>query len=155
LKAAKVILAGTKAVGMGTKSGTVAVAEKGIPPGETLRHIYINQGDFGIDTTKHIDIEGMSGMGKSTLLVKSLPGAKASPALLWMSSDQVWWSSVGSKAGPEVEWSHGRSISPNQIARILKRFDIYPLTIRIADGTPEGYRRADFEDVWARRYPPP
>jgi DNA helicase HerA-like ATPase len=30
---------------------------------------YINQQDFVIDTTKHINIEGMSGMGKSTLLV--------------------------------------------------------------------------------------
>ncbi len=29
----------------------------------------INQQDFVIDTTKHINIEGMSGMGKSTLLV--------------------------------------------------------------------------------------
>ena len=30
---------------------------------------YLNQQDFEIDTTKHINIEGMSGMGKSTLLV--------------------------------------------------------------------------------------
>jgi ABC-type dipeptide/oligopeptide/nickel transport system ATPase subunit len=30
---------------------------------------YINQRDFVIDTTKHINIEGMSGMGKSTLLI--------------------------------------------------------------------------------------
>jgi len=33
---------------------------------------YINQQDFVIDTTKHINIEGMSGMGKSTLLVNLL-----------------------------------------------------------------------------------
>jgi ABC-type transport system involved in cytochrome bd biosynthesis fused ATPase/permease subunit len=29
----------------------------------------ITGNDFSIDTTKHINIEGMSGMGKSTMLV--------------------------------------------------------------------------------------
>ena len=38
---------------------------------------YINQQDFVIDTTKHINIEGMSGMGKSTLLVNLLSSTSA------------------------------------------------------------------------------
>ncbi len=30
---------------------------------------YLNRQEFAIDTTRHINIDGMSGMGKSTLLV--------------------------------------------------------------------------------------
>jgi len=56
---------------------------------------------------------------------------------------------------PWAEWSHRRPISTNQIARILKRFGIHPQTIRTDSGTPKGYRRADFEDDWARYCPLP
>ena len=61
----------------------------------------------------------------------------------------------GIEGRPWAEWSHGRAISPNQLARVLKRFGIFPLTIRTTDGTPKGYRRADFEDAWARYCPLP
>ena len=61
----------------------------------------------------------------------------------------------GIEGRPWAEWSRGRPISPNQIARILKRFSIHPQTIRTAEGTPKGYRRADFEDAWARYCPLP
>jgi hypothetical protein len=51
---------------------------------------------------------------------------------------------------PWAEWSHGRGLSPNNLARQLKRFGVYPCTIRVGDETPKGYRRTDFEDVWSR-----
>ncbi len=45
-------------------------------------------------------------------------------------------------------------LEPRELARLLKPFGIAPRTIRIGDKTPKGYRRNDFDDVFAR-YPPP
>jgi hypothetical protein len=42
-------------------------------------------------------------------------------------------------------------LSKNQLARLLKEFEIEPVTIRLADGsTAKGYYRQAFEDVWER-----
>jgi len=54
---------------------------------------------------------------------------------------------------PWAEWSHGKGLTPNNLARQLKRFGVKPQTIRVGTGTPKGYRRGDFEDVWARYCP--
>jgi hypothetical protein len=57
---------------------------------------------------------------------------------------------------PWAEWSHGRGMNANNLARQLKRFGVYPLNIRVgSDETPKGYRRADFEEVWSRYCPLP
>jgi hypothetical protein len=49
-----------------------------------------------------------------------------------------------------AEWSRGKGLSANNLARQLKKFGVYPQTIRVGDETPKGYRRTDFEDVWSR-----
>jgi hypothetical protein len=56
---------------------------------------------------------------------------------------------------PWAEWSHGKGLSANNLARQLKKFRIYPLKIRFGDGTAQGYRRGDFEDDWSRYCPFP
>ena len=54
-----------------------------------------------------------------------------------------------------AEWSRGKGLSANNLARQLKRFGVYPQTIRVGTETAKGYRRGDFEDVWSRYCPLP
>ena len=56
---------------------------------------------------------------------------------------------------PWADWNHGKGLSTNNLARQLKKFGIYPLTIRVGDDTAKGYRRTDFDDAWARYCPLP
>lgn len=56
---------------------------------------------------------------------------------------------------PWAEWSHGRGLSANNLARQLKGFGIYPLKVRFGDSTAQGYRREDFENDWSRYCPLP
>jgi hypothetical protein len=61
----------------------------------------------------------------------------------------------GLEGRPWAEWSRGKGFSANNLARELKKFGVYPQTIRVGDETPKGYRRADFGDAWARYCPLP
>jgi len=54
------------------------------------------------------------------------------------------------KEHPWPTRDHGKLITPNQLATILKRFEIKSKTIRIANGTPKGYYRDDFSDAFNR-----
>jgi len=54
---------------------------------------------------------------------------------------------------PWAEWFHGKGLTANNLARQLKKFKIYPVKIRLGPETAQGYRRADFEDVWSRYCP--
>jgi hypothetical protein len=54
---------------------------------------------------------------------------------------------------PWAEWSHGKGLTANNLARQLKNFKIYPVKIRLGLETAQGYRRGDFEDVWSRYCP--
>jgi len=47
-----------------------------------------------------------------------------------------------------AEWSHGKPMSPVQLARQLKNFHIFPRTIRVGDATPKGYERDSFSEAW-------
>jgi hypothetical protein len=49
-----------------------------------------------------------------------------------------------------ADWNHCRGMTPNNLARELRRFRIYPQSIRVGNKTPKGYRRGDFEDSWSR-----
>jgi hypothetical protein len=55
---------------------------------------------------------------------------------------------------PWGEW-RGKPITVHGVARLLKRFEIRPRTIRLEDATPKGYHREQFEDIWARYLPTP
>jgi hypothetical protein len=55
---------------------------------------------------------------------------------------------------PWLEWKHGKPISANGLASLLKRYEIKPQNIRMPDGkVPKGYHRDQFEDVWKRHLP--
>lgn len=56
---------------------------------------------------------------------------------------------------PWATWSkQDKPLTGHALARLLRKFHIVPAgTIRIGDKTHKGYRRASFEDAWAR-YPP-
>jgi len=47
-------------------------------------------------------------------------------------------------------WHKGRGFQPNDLARMLRSFDIRPEVIRVGTETPRGYLLADFDDAWAR-----
>jgi hypothetical protein len=52
---------------------------------------------------------------------------------------------------PWAEFSHGKGLTANNLARQLKKFKIYPVKIRLGPAeTAQGYRRGDFEDAWSR-----
>jgi hypothetical protein len=61
----------------------------------------------------------------------------------------------GMEGRPWPEWSHGKPISQNQIARLLAPFKMKPKTIRMATGTPKGYEADAFTDAFARYLPEP
>jgi hypothetical protein len=48
---------------------------------------------------------------------------------------------------PWAEWSHGRCMTANNLARQLKKYRIGSLKIRLGSETAQGYRRGDFEDA--------
>ena len=56
---------------------------------------------------------------------------------------------------PWADWNHGKGLTANNLARQLKRFGVYPQTIRVGGETPKGYRLKDFGDVWSRYCPSP
>ncbi len=57
---------------------------------------------------------------------------------------------------PWPEFKNGKPITPNQVARLLRRFDIHSRTIRLDDhSTAKGYPLSDFDDAFARFLPAP
>src|SRR5262249_60032062 len=58
----------------------------------------------------------------------------------------------GMEGRPWAEWGrHGKPISPNQIAKLLTEFHVYPETIRIgADRTARGYYLNKFAEAFDR-----
>jgi hypothetical protein len=56
---------------------------------------------------------------------------------------------------PWGEWSKGRGLTQNKLARLLRDFEIRSRSIRLEDGaTPKGYLRGQFLDAWNRYLPP-
>ncbi|MFC1917206.1 DUF3631 domain-containing protein [Chloroflexota bacterium] len=52
----------------------------------------------------------------------------------------------------ESPWGdiRGKILDTRRLAYLLKPYYIRPVTIRINEKTPKGYRKADFEDAWSR-----
>lgn len=51
---------------------------------------------------------------------------------------------------PWGEWNRGRSITPNQVAALLRPWPIAPTTLRFSTGLAKGYLAADFRDAFTR-----
>ena len=54
-------------------------------------------------------------------------------------------------------WRRGEGLDPRGLSRLLNPYSIRPRSVRIdgATSTCKGYRRDQFEEVWARYAPPP
>jgi putative DNA primase/helicase len=57
---------------------------------------------------------------------------------------------------PWATWFRGKQITAARVARLLKDFGIFPNTIKLSDGKqPNGYKRSQFDDAFARYLPQP
>ena len=57
------------------------------------------------------------------------------------------------KESPWTDWSRGRGLSPNGLARLLKPFGIYSRTLRIGTDRRKGYSSDSFQDAFKRYIP--
>ena len=58
---------------------------------------------------------------------------------------------AGMEIRPWPEWKVGKPITPTQLARVLKPFEVYPVTYRPPGGQPvKGYQRDHFAEAWER-----
>jgi hypothetical protein len=51
---------------------------------------------------------------------------------------------------PWAEWNHGKSMTPSNLARLLKKHNIHSQKIRFGSEALNGYRRDFFKEDWAR-----
>jgi hypothetical protein len=61
---------------------------------------------------------------------------------------------VAIEGAPWAELNHGKPLTQNSLARLLRQYRITSGTVRLGEGskdTPKGYKRAAFADAW-RRY---
>ena len=71
-----------------------------------------------------------------------------------LSSEEVVNALADMEHRPWAEWTSGRPITRTQLAKLLGRFDIVPISVRLATGkTPKGYRLKAFSEALAH-YPP-
>jgi hypothetical protein len=55
---------------------------------------------------------------------------------------------------PWAEWSHGKPLTTNKLARLLAPFGVTPANVRIGAKVPKSYTRHAFGDAWERYLPP-
>jgi hypothetical protein len=58
------------------------------------------------------------------------------------------------KESPWCDWSRGRGLSQNGLARLLKPFGIYSKTMRIGEKRRKGYELESYNDAFKRYIPP-
>jgi len=89
----------------------------------------------GIGTTLLADIKQVF----ENAGVDKLPSAKLADSLAEIESRE--W----------AEWGRARKpISTHQLAKLLRRFHVFPRPMRIGDETPRGYLLSDFTEAFAR-----
>ncbi|VAW71460.1 DNA primase [hydrothermal vent metagenome] len=55
---------------------------------------------------------------------------------------------------PWCEWRHGRPLTKNSLARLLRPFGVTSGTVRVGAMTAKGYKRTGLEDAWNRYLAP-
>jgi Protein of unknown function (DUF3631) len=51
---------------------------------------------------------------------------------------------------PWAEWSYGKGMNADRLAKALGRYEIHPKSVRLGSVTMKGYERDSFSDLWAR-----
>jgi hypothetical protein len=67
-----------------------------------------------------------------------------------LSSKDLVAALVAMESSPWPEFNRGKEITANTLARLLRKFDIAPRTIRMEENTFKGYLRESFVDAWIR-----
>lgn len=70
-----------------------------------------------------------------------------------LKSDEIIRHLVKLEHRPWPEYKNDKPLSMGQLARLLRRFDIRPKSIRFDDGVLRGYELSDFRDAFARYLP--
>jgi hypothetical protein len=87
--------------------------------------------------------------------IKALAAARAAiNGQVAISSSELIAALNGDEELPFGGWNHGNGITARDLARLLKRYQVKPRTVRLDVGTAKGYRRDQFDEVWDRYLPP-
>jgi len=70
-----------------------------------------------------------------------------------LSSAEICTALCEMEGKPWADWK-GKSLTANQLARLLKSFGVTSDSVRIGDRTPKGYYRHQFEEIWQRYLAP-
>jgi hypothetical protein len=73
-------------------------------------------------------------------------------------SEALWTQTILTRlhALDEAPWGdwYGHPLNPRDLGKLLRPYEIKSCQVRSGDANRHGYRRADFEDTWARYLPP-
>jgi putative DNA primase/helicase len=61
---------------------------------------------------------------------------------------------AGLEERPWSDWRRGKPLNPNQLARLLRDFDVHSRNIRVDSGVQRGYLRESFDDAFGRYLTP-
>jgi len=67
-----------------------------------------------------------------------------------MWSETICTSLATMEGRPWAEWSKGKPITPNQLARLLKACHVHPELVRVGGEVKRGYHRHQFGELWIR-----
>jgi Protein of unknown function (DUF3631) len=70
-----------------------------------------------------------------------------------LSSAELVAALIAMEESPWADFDHGKPLTPNALARLLRSYEIAPRTVRTGSKTPKGYYAEQFSDVWARYLP--
>ncbi len=75
--------------------------------------------------------------------------------LLKLHSEEIVNRLIELEGHPWAEWKHGKPMTANSLARLLKPFKIKPGSVRIGEIAKKGYERRQFDDAFSRYLPEP
>ena len=93
--------------------------------------------------------------GQGAMLLADIRDIYAAAAGYRLSSSQICQRLTEKEGRPWADYSNGRPITPNQLAKLLAPFGIKPANIRLGEGVVKGYSKDDFGDAWQRYTPHP
>lgn len=88
-----------------------------------------------------------------TLLLTSISVYFSSTDATRISSSELIVELCKDATGPWQECNNGRSVTQNQVARLLRNYGIKPSSMRVGDSVIRGYDKADFIDAFERYIP--
>lgn len=104
--------------------------------------------------TKLTSNDDMDAQGVGTMLLADISGIFTATGEDRLESKNLASALAEMEGRPWAEWGRAhKPISANQLATQLRRFEVFPRTIRVEDKTPKGYLLADFSKAFDRYLP--